>query len=377
MSIEVKFNDLARQYKKIKNEVSKSFTDIHKRGDYINGNEVARFEKKLQQYLNVKYVITCGNGTDALQIAIMSLNLKQGDEVIIPAFSYVSVIEVVCILGLAPVLVDIDPLTFNLDPKKIEGALSSKTKLIIPVHLFGQNSDMESIMNIAKKNNIFVIEDVAQSINASITFSNKKKYNSGTIGNIGCFSFFPTKNLSCYGDGGAIITNNSSLAKKISMIKNHGQTKKYFHNMIGMNSRLDTLQAAILNIKLKYLNKENLRRKKNASIYNKKLPFIKGIIIPIKSNFSEHIYHQYTIRVKNKKRDLLKKRLSIKNISTFVYYPLPFHLQKAFQKLIRKVGTLNISTQLCKEVLSLPIHPWLTNSQINYVIKCIKEILDE
>jgi len=218
MSIEVKFNDLPKQYQKIRNELTKSFINIHKKGDYINGYEVVKFEKKLQRYLNVKHVITCGNGTDALQIAIMSLNLKQGDEVIIPAFSYVSVIEVVCILGLVPVLVDIDPLTFNLDPKKIKEALSSKTKLIIPVHLFGQNSDMESIMNIAKKSNIFVIEDVAQSINSSITFSNKKKYNSGTIGNIGCVSFFPTKNLSCYGDGGAIITNNSSLAKKISMI---------------------------------------------------------------------------------------------------------------------------------------------------------------
>ncbi len=377
MDIKIKFNDLPQQYKKIKNEVIKSFNNIHKNSDYINGYEVKNFEKKFKNYLGDKHVITCGNGTDALQIAIMSLNLKPGDEVILPSFAYVSIIEVVCLLGLVPVLIDVDLFSFNINPQNIKKAISSKTKLIIPVHLFGQNSDMESIMNIAKENNIFVIEDAAQSVNCLNIFSNNKKYISGTIGDIGCISFFPTKNLSCFGDGGALITNNSNLAKKIAMIKNHGQSIKYFHEIIGVNSRLDTLQASVLNIKLNYLKEENLKRKKNASVYNQKLASIKNIVLPKQSLYSEHIYHQYTIRVKKNKRNLLQNKLRIKNIPTIIYYPLPLHLQKAFKVSSIKVGALNVSTQLCKEVLSLPIHPYLTTNQINFVIKCIKEIFHE
>jgi len=376
MSNNIKFIDLPLQYNKIKKDVIKSFNIIHKNADYINGYEVLKFEKKLKNFLNVKHVISCGNCTDALKIAILSLNLKPKDEVILPAFTYVSVIEVVCLLNLVPVLVDVDLSTFNLDPKQIEKALSPKTKLIIPVHLFGHNADMEEIIKIAKKNRIYIIEDAAQSFNSSLIFSDKKKYKSGTVGDIGCFSFFPTKNFSCYGDGGAIITNSNALAKKIRMIKNHGQLKKNVHEILGINSRLDTLQAAVLNIKLKYLKNENLKRKKNASIYNKKLALIKDIVLPSKYFFSDHIYHQYTIRVNKRKRDLLKKKLSIKNIPTFIYYPLPLHLQKAYRKSIKKTGPLYISSKLCKEVLSLPIHPWLSNNQINYISKSIKEILD-
>ena len=308
MSFKVKFNDLLLEHKQIDKELKKKLNKIFNISAFIGGDEIIKLEKSLSKLLNVKNVITCNSGTDALQIALMSLNLKKGDEVIIPSFSYISAIEVVALLGLTPRLIDIDSNTFNIDINELENAITSKTKVVIPVHLFGQNSNMHKIISIAKKYKIKIIEDSAQSINSKYRI-NKKIFKSGTMGDIGCISFFPTKNLGCYGDGGAILTNNNKLAKKIRMIKNHGQSKKYIHDMIGVNSRLDNIQATIINLKLKYFENNNSNRKKIADIYFESLNNIKEINLPKTEKYSEHIYHQFTIIVKNGKRDALKKKL--------------------------------------------------------------------
>jgi dTDP-4-amino-4,6-dideoxygalactose transaminase len=337
-------------------------------GEYINGEAVQDFASTLAVYTGAKYVVPCGNGTDALQIALMALGLQPGDEVIIPDFTYVAAAEVIALLKLTPVPVDVDPLTFNLDIKKMSVALSLKTKAIIPVHLFGQCSDMAPILKIAKENALHVIEDNAQSIGSVYTFPNDDRKQAGTIGDIGALSFFPTKNLGCYGDGGALLTNNETLAQKMRMIASHGQSRKYHHEVIGCNSRLDTLQAAILNTKLPYLNAYINVRQKVAQVYNEALETRTDLYeIPECIPASTHVYHQYTLKVKQNKRDDLQKYLKEKGVPAMIYYPNPLHKQPAFRGVIRIGGDLGETEKLCKSVLSLPIHTELDEEQIHYI----------
>jgi dTDP-4-amino-4,6-dideoxygalactose transaminase len=365
--------DLKNQYLKIKNEIDNAIKNVIDSTAFIKGPQVKNFENKLAEYLNVKNVITCGNGTDALQIALMSLNLKPGDEVIVPAFTYVATAEVIGLLGFVPVLVDVDYRTFNIDVENLEKAVSDKTKAIVPVHLFGQCANMEEILNFAKKHNLFVIEDNAQAIGADYTFSDGTIKKSGTIGNIGCTSFFPSKNLGCYGDGGAIFTNDDNLANKIRMIANHGQNIKYHHKYIGLNSRLDTIQAAILNVKLKHLDEYGQARLNAAVYYSENLKNISQIKTPLLSNFSSHVFHQYTLIIENGKRDDLKKYLNDKKIPANIYYPLPLNEQEAFKPISKVLSNLKNTYKLCSSVLSLPMHTELSAEQQDFIINAIKD----
>ncbi|MEA3317857.1 MAG: DegT/DnrJ/EryC1/StrS family aminotransferase, partial [Bacteroidota bacterium] len=327
----------------------------------------------LGNYLHVKHVIPCGNGTDALQIAMMALNLKPGDEVITPNFTFIATVEVIKVLGLVPVLVDVEPDTFNINHQEIENAITSKTKAIVPVHLFGQCADMGKVMEIAERNNLYVIEDAAQAIGADYK---SEKYNckAGCIGNIGCTSFFPSKNLGCYGDGGAIYTNDDTLAEKLRMIVNHGSKIKYYHDSVGVNSRLDTIQAAILNVKLKYLDKYNNARRSAADYYDKNLTEIEEIKIPKRNPDSTHTFHQYTLQINNEEnRNALKEYLNDNEIPAMIYYPVPMHLQNAYKDTRYKDGDFPVTEKLCKTVLSLPMHTELDNNQQNVIINAIKE----
>lgn len=302
----------------------------------------------------------------------MSLSFKRGDEIIVPAFTYVSTAEVISILGLKPIIVDVDYSNFNISIHKLEVLITKKTKAIIPVHLFGQSSPMEEILLLAEKYNLFIIEDNAQAIGADFIFKNGDRQKSGTIGDIGCTSFFPSKNLGCYGDGGAIMTNNKELAEKLKKITNHGQTKKYHHDIIGCNSRLDSIQAGILDVKLKYLDLYNEKRYKSAIVYNNELKNIEEIQIPNELNYSTHVYHQYTLKIKQGKRDMLKLYLNRKNIPTMIYYPIPLHKQRAFKFYVNDNFNLPISEKLCEEVISLPMHTELGSSSQEYIINSIK-----
>jgi len=365
--------DLKGQYQKIKPEIDIEIQKVLDETDFINGKKVAEFAQNLAKYLDVKYVIPCANGTDALQIALMSLDLQTGDEVIVPAFTYVATAEVIGLLNLTPVLIDVDEKTFNINIEQIEKVITPKTKVIVPVHLFGQCADMEKIMEIAKKHNLFVIEDNAQAIGADYTFTNGTKKKAGTIGDIGCTSFFPSKNLGCFGDGGAIFTNNESIGQKLKMIANHGQNQKYYHRYIGCNSRLDTIQAAILNVKLKYLDDYCNARFNAAKYYTEKLSKINYISTPFLSHNSTHVFHQYTLIVKNGKRNELQKYLNDNGIPANIYYPLPLNKQEAFAP-ISKVGTdLSNSYLLCDSVLSIPMHTELELEQQNFIIEKIIE----
>lgn len=374
--MKIEMVDLKGQYAKIKNEIDKAILESIRSANFINGPSVTEFSKNLSEYLDGAFVIPCANGTDALQIAMMSLSLKPGDEVIVPSFTYVATAEVIGLLGLVPVMVDVDPCHFNITCENIEKAISSKTKAIVPVHLFGQCADMEPIMKLAKERGLYVIEDTAQAIGAKYSFSNGEIKHAGTIGDIGCTSFFPSKNLGCYGDGGALYTHNEALAEKIRMISNHGQEKKYIHKYIGVNSRLDSIQASILNIKLKHLDEYSYARNMAAEQYDKLLDGIKDIQIPVRSNKSTHVFHQYTLRIKNNKRDELKKYLEQKNIPAMIYYPIPLNEQEAFSS-IGIIGESLIETkQLCKSVLSLPMHTELTLDQQIYITDSIKSFLN-
>lgn len=364
--------DLQTQYGRLKGEINKVVQDVLNDSRYINGPQVKEFALNLAQYMNVGHVIPCGNGTDAIQIALMALDLQPGDEVIVPSFSYVAAAEAVAILGLKPVMIDVDPRTFNMDVDKIEPAISRVSRAIIPVHLFGQVCDMEPIMRIAEKYNLYVIEDNAQSIGATYTFGNNKTGKAGTIGHIGTTSFFPTKPLACYGDGGALMTNDEVLAKRIRMIANHGQEKKYINKLIGCNSRLDTLQAAILNVKLKYLDTFTQLRIKVAKRYNDMLRFLPDVLLPYTSPNSTHIYHQYTIQVKSGKRDELKSFLENNGIPTMIYYPLPIDHQEAFRVPGRRGGSLDVSRELSETVLSLPIHTEMRPDMQNFITENIR-----
>lgn len=368
--------DLGKQYQKIKSEIDDVILNCIENTNFINGPEVKIFEESLLHYLNVKHVIACANGTDALQIAMMALGLKPGDEVICPAFTYIATVEVIALLGLVPVLISVDPDTFNLDSNSIESKITSRTRAIVPVHLYGQTCQMETIMNLAKKYNLFVIEDNAQSLGSSFQFSNGLIKKAGTIGHIGTTSFFPSKVLGCFGDGGALFTDSDEIAEKIRMISNHGQNKKYYHKLIGCNSRLDTIQAAILNIKLKYLNHYIDSRQNMAKYYDNELIDVSGIALPTISNFSTHVFHQYTIKVYNTKRDSLKNYLLKHGIPTMVYYPLPVYKQEAFISYFSEDFKIQSVENLSEEVLSLPIHTEQNLDEQRYICDVIKKYFE-
>ncbi len=365
--------DLKGQYQKIKNEINDSISEVIESSAFINGPKVKEFQTNLEKYLNVKHVIPCGNGTDALQIALMSLGLKPGDEVITSDFTFIATVEVVALLGLKLKFVDVNPDTFNLDVKQTEKAITPKTKAIVPVHLFGQAADMEEIMKIAEKNNLFVIEDTAQAIGADYTFDNGTTKKLGTIGTIGCTSFFPSKNLGCYGDGGALYTNNDKLAEKIRQIANHGSKIKYFHDEVGVNSRLDAIQAAVLNVKLNYLDDYIAARQKAADYYDSAFKNCEKIQIPAGNKKSTHVFHQYTIKVKGIDRDGLKEYLNSNDIPAMIYYPYPLHLQKAYKYLGYKENDFPVTEELSKTVLSLPMHTELTEKQLKYITQKVLE----
>ena len=348
--------DLQTQYNNIKEEIDTAINQVISSAHFINGEIVEEFVDNLSQYLGVKHVIPCANGTDALQIALMSLDLKPSDEIICPDFTFISSAEVIGLLKLHPVLVDVDYNSFTSSLKNIESAVTVKTKVIIPVHLFGQAAEMEAIKELARKYNLYVIEDTAQALGADYIFSDKSRKKLGTIGTIGCTSFFPSKNLGCYGDGGAVFTDDDVLAERIKMISNHGSKQKYYHQIIGCNSRLDSLQAAVLNVKLKYLDKYIKARQKAAEYYTENLKDIKEIITPAENSYSTHTYHQYTLKITNGQRNELKQYLNAKDIPAMIYYPVPLHKQDAFKTIARTHTSLEISEQLSNEVLSIPMH---------------------
>lgn len=364
--------DLQRQYQRLKDEIDTAVQSVVESGAYINGSQVKEFTNQLSEYLDVPHVIPCANGTDALQIALMALNLKPGDEVIVPAFTYAAAAEAIALLGLIPVPVDAVPRTFNMDASKIEKTISRQTKAIVVVHLFGQACDMESIQAIAKKYKLFLIEDNAQSIGAEYIFKDGSRKKTGTIGDIGTTSFFPTKPLACFGDGGALMTSNPDLAIRCRMIASHGQEQKYHHKIIGCNSRLDTIQAAVLRVKLRYVDMFTDSRTEIAKRYDEHLGFVSNVAIPLKSGFSTHVYHQYTLLIQNGKRDALQAWLKEKGVPSMVYYPLPLHQQEAFKWCIRLSVELTEAEKLCKSVLSLPIHSELTEEEQLYIIDAVK-----
>ncbi|MDR0814581.1 MAG: DegT/DnrJ/EryC1/StrS family aminotransferase [Bacteroidales bacterium] len=363
--------DLQSQYKRLKKEIDAAIQEVIDSSSFINGPQVKTFCSHLEEYMNAPYIIPCGNGTDALLLALRASDIQQGDEVILPAFTYIAAVEMVASLGVTPVLVDVYPDTFNMNTEHLEQAISRQTKAIIPVHLFGQSCNMEPVMKIAEKYKLKVIEDNAQSLGADYTFSDGTVKKTGTIGHIGTLSFFPSKPLACYGDGGAVITSDATLAERIRMIANHGQTQKYHHKTIGCNSRLDTIQAAILDVKLKYINSFTDARRKVAGDYDRTLSSLPELKIPTSSPFSTHIYHQYTIRVKNGRRDALQAFLKEQNIPTMIYYPLPVHEQEAYKWVARTSGTVSNAASLCKEVLSLPIHTEMTDETQRFIIENI------
>jgi UDP-2-acetamido-2-deoxy-ribo-hexuluronate aminotransferase len=362
--------DLKNQYHQIKPKIDKAILDCLENTTFINGPAVKEFQQSLETYLGVKHVIPCANGTDALQISMMALGLKRGDEVIVPAFTYVATAEVIALLGLKPVMVDVNFESFNIDVNQVKKAITSKTKAIVPVHLFGQSADMEAIMEIATEHGLLVIEDNAQAIGADFQFKNGGKTKTGTIGHIGCTSFFPSKNLGCYGDGGAIFTNDSLLAEKLKVIANHGQNKLYQHGLIGVNSRLDSIQAAILNCKLPLLDKYNEARSNVANFYDASFSSIKGLEIPQRVINSNHVFHQYTLKVDTQKRNSLKEYLAQNGVPSMVYYPIPLYKQEAYKKWF-KGQPLAITEKLCQSVLSLPIHTEMNDEILSKITSTV------
>jgi dTDP-4-amino-4,6-dideoxygalactose transaminase len=366
--------DLKAQYEKIGSEIDNAIKSVLMTTAFIKGPDVKLFEEELQEYMGVKNVVSCANGTDALFLAMKVLGLKPGDEVITTDFTFIATVEVVASLGLKPVIVDPEADSFNISLKEVEKAITPRTRAIVPVHLFGQCADMEGLLSLAKKHNLFIIEDAAQATGADYYFKDGTTKKAGTIGHIGTTSFFPSKNLGCYGDGGALYTNNDELAHKLRSIANHGMKIRYHYDDIGVNSRLDTLQAAVLRVKLKYLTQFNKARKEVADFYDKAFKGT-GIIVPQRVNYSSHIFHQYTIRVGNGKRDELKKFLEAKNIPSMVYYPGPLHMQKAYEYLGYGEKDFPVTTSLCKEVLSLPMHPEMEIQQLEHITNTILEFL--
>ena len=364
---DIQMVDLKGQYQKIKTEIDTAVINCIESAEFINGSLVKEFQSDLEKYLNVKHVIPCANGTDALQIALMALNLNIGDEVIVPAFTYVATAEAIALLKLKPVMVDVDPLTFNISVEHARKVITNKTKAIVPVHLYGQCADMESIMALSKEFGLFVIEDNAQAIGADYIFKNGKTQKAGTIGHIGTTSFFPSKNLGAYGDGGALTTNDDELAHKIRMIANHGQAKKYYHTMVGCNSRLDTMQAAILKVKLKYIDEYIAKRQWTADFYDRVLPIKSEIQVPKRVLNSTHVFHQYTIQVPKEKRNALQTHLSERGVPSMIYYPLPLFSQEAFKDNTINPSDFKTTIDLCERVISLPIHTETTNEILDYI----------
>lgn len=373
MGFSIQMVDLKSQYNTIKAEIDAVMAACINSAAFINGPEVREFSKSLAAYLGVRHVIPCANGTDALQVALMALDLSPGDEVITPAFSYVAPAEVIALLGLKPVLVDVHAGTFNLKAESVEQALSPRTKAIVPVHLFGQCADMEAITALARKYNLYVVEDAAQALGAAYTFPDGKVKQAGTMGEIGCTSFFPTKNLGCFGDGGALFTDNDLLAAKIRKIANHGQAKKFHHEIVGINSRLDTLQAAILNVKLKYLTQYTAKRNAVAAYYDQELGHIAGLQIPERQVQSTHVFNQYTLVVENGRREQLRAFLQARGIPTMIYYPLPLPAQPAFSRYRYVPGNLPVTEQLCTAVLSLPIHTEMDEEQLRFITAAVND----
>jgi dTDP-4-amino-4,6-dideoxygalactose transaminase len=365
--------DLKGQYEKIKNEIDEAVINCVASTAYINGSQVKSFQENLENYLQVKHVIPCANGTDALQIAMMALDLKEGDEVIVPSFTFIATAEVVALLKLKPVMVEVDADTFNVTAEIIEQAITPRTKAIVPVHLFGQSCDMEAIMQAAERHDLFVIEDNAQAIGSDITFSDGKTRKAGTIGHVGTTSFFPSKNLGCYGDGGAIFTNDDELAAKMRMIANHGQSERYYHSVIGVNSRLDTIQAAILDIKLKHLDEYAIARQNAAAFYDDAFQSIEELKTPIRQKNSTHVFHQYTLQVADGERANLQKHLSENGVPAMIYYPVPLYRQEAFKESVAPGFNLPVTEKLCNAVLSLPIHTEMNEELLGYIAKQVKD----
>jgi dTDP-4-amino-4,6-dideoxygalactose transaminase len=375
--IPIQMVDLKRQYLKIKNEVDAGIQEVIDNTAFINGKAVQDFQKDLEQYLNVKHVIPCANGTDALQIAMMALGFKPGDEIITPSYTYIATVEVMGLLGLKPVFVEVDANTFNIDIAEIESKITSKTVAIVPVHLYGQCADMEPLMAVAKKHNLKVIEDTAQAIGAVYTFADGSIKKAGTIGDIGCTSFFPSKNLGCYGDGGAIFTNDDALAGKLRMIANHGQSKRYYHEVIGVNSRLDTIQSAILKVKLQHLDHYAEARRKVADAYDAAFAEVPQLTTPFRAKNSTHVFHQYTLKTSGINRDELKQYLEEHQVPSMIYYPVPVHLQNAFSIYGYNKGSMTLTENLCEVVISLPIHTEMDDEQLNYIINTVKDFFNK
>ena len=369
---EIRMVDLQTQYARIQREVDEAIASVLKSTAFIQGPHVQKFAAELATYTGAKHVIPCANGTDALQLAMMALELKPGDEVILPVHTYVATAEVIALLRLTPVFVDVDAHSFTLSVDEVRNKITPRTKAVVPVHLYGQCAHMEPLLAVAKEFGLHVIEDAAQSLGAVYTFSSGQKQSSGTMGVIGCTSFFPSKNLGCFGDGGAVFVNDSALADKIQMIASHGQRVKYQHDIIGINSRLDTLQAAVLSVKLKYLPEYERNRQLAAAYYDQALKEISWLTLPARMPYSTHVFHQYTVRVGGGKRDELKKYLERHGVPTMIYYPIPLHLQKAYRQPSAPEGTFPVTEQLSKEVLSLPIHTEMTEEQLSYICDCIK-----
>lgn len=372
-NLNIQMVDLINQHAKIENEYNKALQDVIHSAAFINGPAVKQFEYDFAHYLNVKHVIGCGNGTDALQMALMALDLKPGDEVITTSFTFVATAEVVKLLGLKLVLVEPDPDTFNINPQKIEQAISSRTKAIIPVHLYGQAADMDAVMKIAEKRGIWVIEDSAQATGGSFQFPNGSQKKLGTIGHIGCTSFFPSKNLGAMGDGGALMTNDDSTAEKIRQIRNHGAAVKYHHDTVGVNSRLDSLQAALLSVKLNCLDRYIQARRRAADFYDQAFEGLENVVIPYRSSYAYHAFHQYTLKILQPKRNQLRDYLKSCGIPSMVYYPVPLHLQKAYSGRLLAKGSLPISEHLSDIVLSLPMHTELSTEQLTYITETLAD----
>ncbi|HNX07661.1 MAG TPA: DegT/DnrJ/EryC1/StrS family aminotransferase [Bacteroidales bacterium] len=369
--------DLKSQYEDIKPEIDAAIHEVLDSTAFINGPAVTRFQKNLESYLGVNHVIPCANGTDALQVSMMALGLKPGDEVITTSFTFIATAEVIALLGLTPVLVDVCPDTFNIDPEAIERAITPRTKAIVPVHLFGQSADMEAITAIAEKYHLHVIEDNCQAIGAEYIFNDGSRKKTGSISIVGCTSFFPSKNLGCYGDGGAVFTNNDDLATKLRQIVNHGMTVRYYHDMIGVNSRLDSIQAAILDIKLKHLDEYAQRRNQAAAYYDQAFAGEPHLRTPVRFQKSTHVFHQYTLVTQDTDRGKLQDFLNTKNVPAMIYYPVPLHMQKAYLDPRYRQGDFPVTEMLCKSVISLPMHTHLDNEQLEYITASVLEFFKQ
>jgi UDP-2-acetamido-2-deoxy-ribo-hexuluronate aminotransferase len=368
--------DLKQQYQNIKEEIDAAVLKVLESSAFINGPEVQEFAASLAQYNSVKHVIPCANGTDALQISMMALGLKPGDEVITPSFTFIATAEVIALLNLKPVFVDVDAKTFCLDPKEIEKAITPKTRAIVPVHLYGHAAPMEEIMDIARRHQLFVIEDNAQAIGGDYLFSDGSRKKTGTIGTIGTTSFFPSKNLGCYGDGGAIMTNDDALASQLKMVANHGQSKRYYHDIVGCNSRLDTIQAAILNIKLRHLDQYIAARRKVADFYDAAFAGNAKITTPFRASYSHHVFHQYTLILEGVDRDGLQQYLAGRNIPSMIYYPVPAHKQHMFKEYNSSDFNLPVTDWLTERVISLPIHTEMQKEQLNFIVESVLSFIN-